>query len=71
MEHFTRAAAKEYDPRGILVNSVAPGPMDAPFFCPAESPDSVAYHKAQSRNGKLTDIKDIVPLVKFLATDGR
>ena len=70
VEHFTRAAAKEFGPRGISVNNVAPGPMDTPFFYPAESPDSIAYHKSASMNGRLTDIKDIVPIVKFLATDG-
>jgi NAD(P)-dependent dehydrogenase (short-subunit alcohol dehydrogenase family) len=70
VEHFTRAAAKEFGSRGISVNNVAPGPMDTPFFYPAETPDSIAYHKSASMNGKLTDIKDIVPIVKFLATDG-
>jgi NAD(P)-dependent dehydrogenase (short-subunit alcohol dehydrogenase family) len=70
LEHFTRAAAKELGSRGISVNNVAPGPMDTPFFYPAESADSIAYHKSASMNGKLTDIKDIVPIVKFLATDG-
>ncbi|HJU04761.1 MAG TPA: SDR family oxidoreductase [Nitrospiraceae bacterium] len=71
LEHFTRAAAKELGPRGISVNNVAPGPMDTPFFYPAETPDSIAYHKSASMSGKLTDIHDIVPIVKFLATDGR
>jgi NAD(P)-dependent dehydrogenase (short-subunit alcohol dehydrogenase family) len=70
VEHFTRAAAKEFGPRGISVNNVAPGPMDTPFFYPAETPDSIAYHKSASMNGRLTDIKDIVPIIKFLATDG-
>jgi NAD(P)-dependent dehydrogenase (short-subunit alcohol dehydrogenase family) len=32
VEHFTRAAAKEFAARGISVNNVAPGPMDTPFF---------------------------------------
>ena len=71
VEHFTRAAAKQFGPRGISVNNVAPGPMDTPFFYPAETPDSIAYHKSASMNGKLTDIRDIVPIVRFLATDGR
>src|SRR5690625_5600245 len=34
VEHFTRAAAKEFAVRGINVNAVAPGPMDTPFFYP-------------------------------------
>lgn len=70
VEHFTRAAAKEFGPRGISVTNVAPGPMDTPFFYPAEAPEAVAYHKSQSMNGQLTKIEDIVPIVKFLATDG-
>lgn len=70
VEHFTRAAAKEFGVRGISVNSVGPGPMDTPFFYPAETPDSIAYHKSASMNGKLTDIKDIAPIIEFLVTDG-
>lgn len=70
LEHFARAAAKELGPRGISVNNIAPGPMDTPFFYPVESPEAVAYHKSQSMTGELTKIEDIVPIVKFLATDG-
>jgi NAD(P)-dependent dehydrogenase (short-subunit alcohol dehydrogenase family) len=70
LEHFTRAAAKELASRGISVNSVAPGPLDTPFFYAAETPEAVAYLKSASMNGKLGDIKDIAPIVKFLVTEG-
>ncbi|KAK6360626.1 hypothetical protein TWF730_006762 [Orbilia blumenaviensis] len=70
VEHFTRAVSKELQPRLISVNSVAPGPMDTEFFYPQESPEAVAYHKSQGLGGRLTDIKDIAPLVKFLVTEG-
>jgi NAD(P)-dependent dehydrogenase (short-subunit alcohol dehydrogenase family) len=70
VEHFTRAASKEFGARGISVNAVGPGPMDTPFFYGQETPDSVAYHKSASALGGLTKIEDIVPLVKFLVTDG-
>lgn len=70
VEHFTRAAAKELGGRGISVTAVAPGPMDTPFFYPAESEDSVAYHKSASALGGLTRIEDIAPLVGFLVTEG-
>ncbi len=70
VEHFTRAAAKELGGRGISVNAVAPGPMDTPFFYPAESDETVAYHTAASALGGLTDIADIAPLVRFLVTEG-
>lgn len=70
VEHFTRAAAKEFAPRGISVTAVAPGPMDTPFFYPAEEQQAVEYHKSQAMNGQLTKIEDIVPILKFLATEG-
>jgi Dehydrogenases with different specificities (related to short-chain alcohol dehydrogenases) len=70
VEHFTRAASKEFGERGISVTAVAPGPMDTPFFYGQESADAVAYHKSASALGGLTDIKDIAPLVEFLVTDG-
>ncbi|MCS3870307.1 NAD(P)-dependent dehydrogenase (short-subunit alcohol dehydrogenase family) [Chryseobacterium ginsenosidimutans] len=70
VEHFTRAASKEFGERGISVNAVAPGPMDTPFFYGQESDDAVAYHKSASALGGLTNIKDIAPLIEFLVTDG-
>lgn len=75
VEHFTRAASKELGERGISVTAVGPGPMDTPFFYPAEGADAVAYHKTAaalspfSKTG-LTDIEDIVPWVRFLVTEG-
>ncbi|MBB6500953.1 SDR family oxidoreductase [Pedobacter cryoconitis] len=70
VEHFTRAASKEFGNRGISVTAVAPGPMDTPFFYGQEAEDAVAYHKSASALGGLTNIKDIAPLVEFLVTDG-
>ncbi|MBB6251384.1 SDR family oxidoreductase [Nitrospirillum iridis] len=75
VEHFTRAAAKELGDRGISVTAIAPGPMDTPFFYPAEGADAVAYHKtaaalsARSKTG-LTDPEDIVPWIRLLVSDG-
>ncbi|ABE34555.1 short chain dehydrogenase family protein [Paraburkholderia xenovorans LB400] len=75
VEHYTRAAAREYGTRGISVTAVGPGPMDTPFFYPAEGEDAVAYHKTAaalssfSRTG-LTDIQDVVPFIRHLVSDG-
>lgn len=75
VEHFTRAAAKEFGARGISVVAVGPGPMDTPFFYPAEGPEAVAYHKtaaalsAFSPTG-LTHIEDVVPFIRHLVSDG-
>ena len=75
VEHFTRAASKEFGGRGISVTAIGPGPMDTPFFYPAEGADAVAYHKTAaalsgfSRTG-LTDIEDIVPFIRMLVSNG-
>lgn len=70
VEHFTRAAAKEFADRGISVNAIAPGPMDTPFFYGQETPERVAFHQSQAMGGQLTQIEDIAPIVRFLATEG-
>jgi len=72
---FTRAVSKGFDQRGISVTAIGPGPMDTPFFYPAEGPDAVAYHKTAaalcpfSKTG-LTDIEGIVPYIPFNVSDG-
>jgi NAD(P)-dependent dehydrogenase (short-subunit alcohol dehydrogenase family) len=70
VEHFTRAAAKEFAARGISVNALGPGPMDTPFFYGEETPERVAFHKSQAMGNRLTRIEDIVPIVRHLVTDG-
>lgn len=75
VEHFTRAAAKEFGPRGISVTAVAPGPMETPFFYGQESTESAEFNQNAADLSKftatgLTDPKDIVPLVRFLVSDG-
>lgn len=75
VEHFTRAASKEFGARGISVAAIGPGPMDTPFFYPAEGADAVAYHRTaaalsgHSKTG-LTDIEDIVPWIRTMVSDG-
>jgi NAD(P)-dependent dehydrogenase (short-subunit alcohol dehydrogenase family) len=76
VEHFTWAAAKEFGSRGISVTAVVPGSMDTPLFYGQENKDTVVYHStaaalsAFSKTG-LTDMQDIVPLIRFLVSDGR
>jgi len=75
VEHFTRAAAKEFGARGISVTAVGPGPMDTPFFYGQEEDAAVAYHRSAaalspfSKTG-LTDTEDVVPFIRHLVTDG-
>lgn len=75
VEHFTRAASKEFGERGISVTAIGPGPMDTPFFYGQESIEAQTYHKTAaalspfSKTG-LTDIEDIAPWIRFLVTEG-
>lgn len=75
VEHFTRAAAKEYGGRGISVTAVAPGPMETPFFYGQETKESAEYNQNAADLSKftetgLTDPRDIVSLVRFLVSEG-
>jgi NAD(P)-dependent dehydrogenase (short-subunit alcohol dehydrogenase family) len=75
VEHFTRAASKEFGERGISVTAIGPGPMHTPFFYPAEGAEAVAYHKTAAALSKftttgLTQIEDIVPYIRFMVSDG-
>ncbi|MFA6219638.1 MAG: SDR family oxidoreductase [Erythrobacter sp.] len=75
VEHFTRAASKEFGARGISVNAIGPGPMDTPFFYGQEAEEAQAYHEGAaslssfSKTG-LTDIEDIVPWVLMMVSGG-
>lgn len=75
VEHYTRAASKEFGARGISVNAVGPGPMETPFFYGQETKESAEYNQNAAALSKftktgLTDIADIAPLIRFLVTDG-
>lgn len=75
VEHFTRAASKEFGGRGISVNAIGPGPMDTPFFYGQESEEAQDYHRRAaalssfSKTG-LTDPEDIVPWIRMMVSDG-
>lgn len=68
LEDFSRALAKEIGGRGVTVNTIAPGPIDTPFFHGQETPQSVAYSTQASVAKRLGAVSDIVPIVEFLAS---
>ncbi|CCH45730.1 3-oxoacyl-[acyl-carrier-protein] reductase [Wickerhamomyces ciferrii] len=70
VEYFVKAASKELHDKQISVNAVAPGPMDTPFLYGQETDESVAFFKTQGLGNRLTKVEDIVPIVRFLATEG-
>ena len=67
VEEYTRMLAKELGAKRITVNSVAPGPVDTPFFHGQENEQSAAYAAGLSTEKRLGLVDDIVPIVAFLA----
>lgn len=70
VEYYTKAASKELVGKGISVNAVAPGPMDTPFLYGQETDDDIKFYKTVALQSRLTKVEDIVPIVRFLATEG-
>jgi NAD(P)-dependent dehydrogenase (short-subunit alcohol dehydrogenase family) len=67
VEELTRMGARELGGRGITINSVAPGPVDTPFFHSMETPQTTEFAAGLSVAGRLAMVSDIVPIVEFLA----
>lgn len=70
VEYYSKSASKELTAKGISVNCVAPGPMDTPFFYPQEAAGDVEFYKTVSIRQRLTETTDVVPIIRFLVTEG-
>lgn len=70
VEYYSKSASKELQAKGISVNCVAPGPMDTPFFYPQEAKGDVEFYKTVTIRNRLTEVEDVVPIVRFLVTEG-
>jgi NAD(P)-dependent dehydrogenase (short-subunit alcohol dehydrogenase family) len=75
MEHFTRASSKEFTNAASRSPRSDPARWTRRSFFQAEGVDAVAYHKSAAALSKftptgLTHIEDIVPWIRFPATDG-
>jgi 3-oxoacyl-[acyl-carrier protein] reductase len=66
---YTRAAAMELAPKGILVNAIAPGLIDTPMLR-ALTPERLAAQLALQPTGKAGTPEDIANTVSFLAAPG-
>jgi len=66
---YTRAAAMELAPKGILVNAIAPGLIDTPMLR-ALTPERLAAQLALQPTGKAGTPEDIANAVSFLAAPG-
>ncbi|SED70626.1 3-oxoacyl-[acyl-carrier protein] reductase [Rhizobiales bacterium GAS191] len=65
---LTKALARELAPRGITVNSVAPGLIDAPMLRLSLDPGDDAKASAQIPLGRLGTPEDVAGAVRFLVS---
>ncbi|MBS1182914.1 MAG: 3-ketoacyl-ACP reductase [Proteobacteria bacterium] len=67
VEALTHIAAKEFGPRSITVNAVAPGPVATDLFLTGKSDALVDNIRKMSPLGRLGQPDDIASVVAFLA----
>ena len=67
---LTKALARELAPRGITVNSVAPGLIDAPMLRLSLEPADDAKASAQIPLGRLGTPQDVASAVSYLVSPG-
>lgn len=67
VEQFTRQLAKEFGPKGITINAVAPGPVNTELFTFGKSEEQIAGIVNMNAFGRLGEPDDIAGVVLFLA----
>jgi 3-oxoacyl-[acyl-carrier protein] reductase len=65
---FTRALAREVSARNVLVNAIAPGPVETAML-DSESADWKRAKLAELPIGRFASVAEIVPTAIFLASD--
>ena len=65
---FTKALAREVARRGVLVNAIAPGPIQTPLL-DAETPAWRAAKLAELPIGRFGEVSEVVPTAVMLASD--
>ena len=60
METLTRVAAKEFAPRGITLDAVAPGLVTSEMFAKGKTADQLAAIERAAPGGRLGEIDEIM-----------
>ncbi|QGQ97254.1 SDR family oxidoreductase [Paenibacillus psychroresistens] len=69
VEQFTRQLAKELGPRGITINTVAPGPVNTELFTTGKSEALINQLASTNSFNRLGEPEDISSVVAFLASN--
>lgn len=67
VEQFTRQLAKEFGPKGITINAVAPGPVNTELFTVGKTKEQIETLTTMNAFGRLGETADIAKVVLWLA----
>jgi 3-oxoacyl-[acyl-carrier protein] reductase len=67
VEQFTRQLAKEFGPKGITINAIAPGPVNTELFTVGKTEEQIDAIIRMNSLGRLGEPDDIVGSVLFIA----
>lgn len=68
VEQFTRQLAKEFGPKGITINAVAPGPINTELFTMGKTTEQIEALSKMNSFGRLGETTDIASVILFLAS---
>lgn len=69
VEQLTRQLAKEFGPKGITINSIAPGQVATDLFLNGKSDELVDSYRRMNAFGRLGEPEDIANAVELLVSD--
>lgn len=69
VERITRQLAKEFGPKGITINTIAPGQVATDLFLNGKSEDLIDSFRRMNAFGRLGEVEDIANAVELLVSD--
>lgn len=69
VEQITRQLAKEFGPKNITINALAPGPVNTELFSADKTEQQIAAIAKMSAFGRIGEPEDIANVISFLVSD--
>jgi 3-oxoacyl-[acyl-carrier protein] reductase len=69
VEQLTRQLAKEFGPKNITINCIAPGQVSTDLFLSGKSPELIDSFRRMNAFGRLGDPEDIANALELLVSD--
>lgn len=69
VEQISRQLAKEFGPKKITINTVAPGPVNTELFTVGKTEQQIAAITQMNSFGRLGEPEDIANVIEFLVSD--